>query len=648
MIFSRESSPATRPSRRTSTRVERLTTSGSSEEISSTAKFVDECVNRRLGSDIDSPGRFVNHKKLAAARQPLGHDDLLLVPPLRESTLASGAHQADDLTGPDLKADVPKLSGRGEIPNAQDHLAGLFGKVLRKMVFHLAADHHLNHCIVGHLFLRQDAHVFAVAQDTSEAGGLSAVRKSAQVIGAMLPRLLFLVVCVTMTGCQTPNPARLDRSWAALRANPDDPRAQAAYRKAATALLPDLLEKTPPQARSAEWVDSSRFSDIAIPRQPRDTVAGLHRSGAGIPVVGKISREKSGDPNAPRGGFKLPLTALVVPGNGGGYEARLADPTTRRTVTAGGTSLPLAMNLEAALDSAQATGPRFGRGLFYLLRADRFAAPAQLGFLQPYDPEKIPVVFVHGLMSTPRMWLPVIKQLMAVKEIRERYQFWFFYYPTGQPVPATALQFRDALDAAVRRHQVTKPLVLVGHSMGGIVSRAQASRIPEAEAVQILPWLAKVSRESSARRALIFEPRADIGRIIFLHVPHRGSRMALTGFAGLGMQLIRLPSNLMNEMEEVAKFLIPGGRGRMPTSIQGLSPQSDFLAMLNKRSPVVPHHTILGDRGRGNSPHSSDGVVPYSSAHLDSAESERIVPGDHGSFSHPEAIRELERILLEH
>lgn len=123
--------------------------------------------------------------------------------------------------------------------------------------------------------------------------------------------------------------------------------------------------------------------------------------------------------------------------------------------------------------------------------------------------------------------------------------------------------------------------------------------------------------------------------------------MALTGFAGLGMQLIRLPSNLINEMEELAQFLIPGGRGRLPTSIQVLSPQSAFLALLNRRAPGVPHHTILGDRGRGDSPKSSDGVVPYSRAHLDSAESERIVPGNHGSFSHPEAISELERILRE-
>jgi hypothetical protein len=83
------------------------------------------------------------------------------------------------------------------------------------------------------------------------------------------------------------------------------------------------------------------------------------------------------------------------------------------------------MDLEAALDASHATGPRFLDGLGYLLRSDR--KRSRLTFLQPYDPEKIPIVLIHGLISTPRMWAPVVKGLMAVPEIRERYQFWFSF-----------------------------------------------------------------------------------------------------------------------------------------------------------------------------------------------------------------------------
>jgi hypothetical protein len=62
-------------------------------------------------------------------------------------------------------------------------------------------------------------------------------------------------------------------------------------------------------------------------------------------------------------------------------------------------------------------------------------------------------------------------------------------------------------------------------------------------------------------------------------------------------------------------------------------------------TPGIPYHSIIGDRGRGDSPNSSDGVVPYWSSHLDGAASECIVPSDHSSPKNPEAIAEVHRIL---
>jgi hypothetical protein len=62
-------------------------------------------------------------------------------------------------------------------------------------------------------------------------------------------------------------------------------------------------------------------------------------------------------------------------------------------------------------------------------------------------------------------------------------------------------------------------------------------------------------------------------------------------------------------------------------------------------TPSIPYHSIIGDRGRGDTPNSSDGVVPYWSSHLPGAQSELIVNSDHGAQYNPEAIREVERIL---
>jgi hypothetical protein len=86
---------------------------------------------------------------------------------------------------------------------------------------------------------------------------------------------------------------------------------------------------------------------------------------------------------------------------------------------------------------------------------------------------------------------------------------------------------------------------------------------------------------------------------------------------------------------------------RAPNSIDTLSPKNRFVRMINTIPivPGVPYHTIIGDRGRGDSPHSSDGVVPYWSSHMDGAQSECVVPSDHGAHQNPKAFEEVKRIL---
>src|SRR2546430_16443244 len=86
----------------------------------------------------------------------------------------------------------------------------------------------------------------------------------------------------------------------------------------------------------------------------------------------------------------------------------------------------------------------------------------------------------------------------------------------------------------------------------------------------------------------------------------------------------------------------------MPTGINGLSPRSPVLRGLDTLPIHAPYHTIVGDRGRGDTPNSSDGVVAYWSSHLSGAQSELIVPGPHGSFALPQTIAELDRILRLH
>jgi pimeloyl-ACP methyl ester carboxylesterase len=418
-------------------------------------------------------------------------------------------------------------------------------------------------------------------------------------------------------------------------------RAYADYRSAVVKLLPLLKGGSHPPSGNdqREFLDPERFSELVPIERVRLREGGLHRDGLGLPMVGRITETRAADPNAPRG-FVLAATALVLPDSDGHMDLFLADPTKLETIRIFEKELPLAMDLEAWLDEVEATGPPVGAGFRYMLRSDKFEAQSHLTFLQPFDAEKTPVVLIHGLMSTPRMWKPVLEVLLADAEIRQDYQFWFFYYPTGQPVPFSAFQLRQALTDASARYHLQKPVVLVGHSMGGVIARAQVSRISAAEAEKLLPEVSTLPSYSVARNAVVFEPRTDVARIIFIATPHRGSAVATGRVGALGMNLIDLPEWIVSELASLST-----NNGQLVTSIHGLSPDSHFLQALDQFRPEVPLHSIICDRGQESTLNGSDGVVPYASSHLDFAASELIIPAGHGGFSHPKAVAEIARIL---
>ncbi|MEM7602879.1 MAG: alpha/beta hydrolase, partial [Verrucomicrobiota bacterium] len=86
------------------------------------------------------------------------------------------------------------------------------------------------------------------------------------------------------------------------------------------------------------------------------------------------------------------------------------------------------------------------------------------------------------------------------------------------------------------------------------------------------------------------------------------------------------------------------------TSVQSLRPDSPVSVALKTSpfNPGVQYHSIIGDRGKGDTPDSSDGIVDYWSSHVDGAESELIVPTDHTSYTHPESVADLKRIIRLH
>jgi pimeloyl-ACP methyl ester carboxylesterase len=355
---------------------------------------------------------------------------------------------------------------------------------------------------------------------------------------------------------------------------------------------------------------------------------------------------------APPKGITAPVTATL---DFHATDATLAlrRPRKQPTASVEGKVRPLAANFSAPISYYQPPANLMFVGLFGGFRASSYPGKGGLYFLQPYDPDRIPLVFVHGLFSTPFTWVQTINGLQADPEIRKHYQFWVFAYPTGNPVLYSALRLREELAKVDKLYPNHKDYVLVGHSMGGLLSRAQVTNMSRADWEKTLGALgmqlfATLKPADLVAKATTFKANPRIKRVVFVCTPHRGSKLATGGIGGLGIKLISLPADL----ETTIKSEIPEetlrkiNNGRLPNSVSNLAPNAPYLAVLNKESIQAPYHSIIGNRGKpGPLADSSDGVVPYWSSHLDGAKSELIVPGPHGSTALPQTIAELDRIL---
>jgi pimeloyl-ACP methyl ester carboxylesterase len=359
---------------------------------------------------------------------------------------------------------------------------------------------------------------------------------------------------------------------------------------------------------------------------------------------------------APRRGITAPVTA-TLDFSGTNASLALRRPAKQLTANVEGKIRPLAANFSAPISYYPPPSNLALVGLVGGFEARHYPAEIGLYFLQPYDPDRIPLVFVHGLFSTPFTWAHTINGLQADPEIRKHYQFWVFAYPTGYPILYSALRLRQELARADQTYPNHKPYVVVGHSMGGMLTHDQVITLTQGmwekgmgETARNI--FAQNSSDSLIGRATTFRANPRIKRVVFICAPHRGSAMASGGLGRFAISLITLPAQLATVMKDSLSsgdlLQLTGSTKRLPNSVWGLKPSNPAFPIINSAPISVPYHSIIGDRGRGDSPNSSDGVVAYWSSHLDGAQSECIVPGPHGSCELPQTIAELDRILRLH
>jgi pimeloyl-ACP methyl ester carboxylesterase len=285
--------------------------------------------------------------------------------------------------------------------------------------------------------------------------------------------------------------------------------------------------------------------------------------------------------------------------------------------------------------------------------------------MQPYEAGRIPVVLIHGTFSTPTWWAEMANSLQADPLIGTRYQLWYYIYNSGKPVLFTAAEFRTALTNTIHRldpqgqDPALQQMVLIGHSQGGLLAKLAVADVQDKlwkavtdadfDTVELTP-----EDRATLQRNFFFSSVPAVKRVVFLATPHRGSyqitaflQNILTTFISLPFDIIRASSDLSKVFE--GSKLPPELRG-VPNSVAGMSPKNPVLQVFAEMPPApgVKVHSIIAVKGDGDPKLGSDGVVKYTSAHLDYAESELIVPSGHSVQVKPAAIEEVRRILLEH
>jgi pimeloyl-ACP methyl ester carboxylesterase len=256
---------------------------------------------------------------------------------------------------------------------------------------------------------------------------------------------------------------------------------------------------------------------------------------------------------------------------------------------------------------------------------------------------------------------------MGDEQLRRTYQVWEVYYPTNVPVAVNLAQIRRALKETLQHFDpsgkavASNHIVLIGHSMGGVIARLLVSSSEDKlwSVIPERPDLSAADKQKLRQRLapyLQFSPMPQVTRAVFLAAPHRGTPVARWKMARWIGSLIRLPLTLLEEGKNITegmqgKNAAPGTPTQLPNSIDNLSDTDPFIKASSTLpiSPNVHYHTIVGVyKAKGPLSDSDDGVVPYTSSHLHGADSELAVPSWHDVQETPQAIIELRRILRLH
>lgn len=443
-----------------------------------------------------------------------------------------------------------------------------------------------------------------------------------------------------------------------------------------------ILQTNSWQLRSL--LQHQRFREQALPEQliPANTLTfhGIRnqyrRDGLGAELVAVSQNTMQIDFEHGFSELPVPVVTALLSFGGETLEEVLAtdqatlhllDPLQQSQVTVAGAKIPLTANFTAGYGLWLARSDFSRQAFWNLMGASDSLAQPHVFLMQPYDPKRKIIIMLHGIASSPEAWVNTANEVLGDETLRENYQLWQLYYPTNLPLVLNLQTIRDSIVQTLQHFDpqaqapASQDIVIIGHSMGGVLARLLVSDSGEA----ILHAMVEQRELDEQRQQRFFNRFRDdltftavpgVTRAVFIAAPHRGTAVANYRLAKWLASLITLPVAVLDSFTQAAEMLTDPEATDKPrpvrfTSIDNLSDKDPFI-VASARLPIKPqvrYHSIIGvEQPALPVDQQSDGVVPYLSAHLEQAESEMIIRSGHSVQETSAAILEMRRILHQH